>query len=178
MQPDAALRGVFEPVRPPSTFEETVERLGTAIRLGLLAPGSRLPAERSLAEQLNISRSTLRLALTTLIQSGHLISTRGRSGGTFVAERPPLGGSGTKPLGEEAASVLEYRVAIELGATTLAAERAGDEELDRLDQLVQRMADADEFEDYRRADIRFPIGVAEAAPPAGLRRAMAEGQGP
>jgi hypothetical protein len=33
-----ALDAVFEPVHPPTTFEETVERLGTAIRLGLLAP--------------------------------------------------------------------------------------------------------------------------------------------
>ena len=42
----AAQEAVFAPVRPPTTFEETVERLGTAIRLGLLAPGSRLPPER------------------------------------------------------------------------------------------------------------------------------------
>src|SRR3712207_6802652 len=85
-----ALRGVFEPVHPLTTFEETVDRLGTAIRIGLLAPGSRLPPERELAEQLGISRSTLRQALTTLVQSGHLISLRGRSGGTFVSECPPL----------------------------------------------------------------------------------------
>jgi DNA-binding GntR family transcriptional regulator len=84
------------PVRPPSTFEETVERLGTAIRLGLLAPGSKLPPERDLAKQLRISRSTLRQALTTLVQSGHLVSLRGRKGGTFVAAEPPL----VDPIGE------------------------------------------------------------------------------
>ena len=86
----AAQEAVFMPVRPPTTFEETVERLGTAIRLGLLAPGSRLPPERQLARKLAISRSTLRQALTTLVQSGHLVSRRGRNGGTFVAEEPPL----------------------------------------------------------------------------------------
>ena len=37
------------PVSPASTFEETVERLGTAIRVGLLVPGSQLPPERELA---------------------------------------------------------------------------------------------------------------------------------
>src|SRR5213594_3235642 len=101
MAQDSVLERVFEPVRPPTTFEETVERLGTAIRLGLLPAGSRLPAERDLAGQLGISRSTLREALTTLVQSGHLVAQRGRTGGTFVAERPPLAEKDGKPLGAD-----------------------------------------------------------------------------
>ena len=177
MARDAAMESVFEPVRPPTTFEETVERLGTAIRLGLLAPGSRLPSERSLAGQLRISRSTLRLALTTLTQSGHLVSSRGRTGGTFVAEQPPLSERDAGVLGEEARAVLDYRVAIEIGATTLAAERADAEQLDRLDLLAKKMAGASEFEYYRRVDVRFHIGVAEAAHSPRLVRAMTEVQG-
>ena len=81
MRQDAAVESVFKPVRPPTTFEETVERLGTAIRAGILPAGSQLPAERMLADQLGISRSTLRQALTALVQSGHLVSHRGRGGG-------------------------------------------------------------------------------------------------
>ena len=80
MKRDAAVEAVFQPVRPPTTFEETVERLGTAIRLVLLVPGSKLPPERELAGELRISRSTLRQALTTLVQSGHLTAVRGRTG--------------------------------------------------------------------------------------------------
>jgi DNA-binding FadR family transcriptional regulator len=174
---DVALAGVFEPVRPATTFEETVERLGTAIRIGLLSPGDRLPSERGLAERLGISRSTLRQALTTLVQSGHLVSARGRSGGTFVAERPPLAETNGKPLGEDAWAVLDHRVAIELGATILAAERAEEEHLDRLGELVGQMVDATCFEDYRRADIRFHIDIAEAARSPRLVRAMTEVQG-
>jgi GntR family transcriptional regulator, transcriptional repressor for pyruvate dehydrogenase complex len=174
---DAALAGVFQPVRPATTFEETVERLGTAIRLGLLAPGSRLPSERDLAEQLRISRSTLRQALTTLVQSGHLVSARGRRGGTFVAERPPLAEQDGKPLGEDAWAVLDYRVAVETGATILAAERAKGEHLERLGELVRQMAEVTPFEAYRRADSRFHIGVAEAARSPRLVRAMTEVQG-
>jgi GntR family transcriptional repressor for pyruvate dehydrogenase complex len=168
---------VFEPVRPATAFEETVERLGTAIRIGLLSPGDRLPSERGLAEQLGISRSTLRQALTTLIQSGHLVSARGRSGGTFVAERPPLAETDARPLGEEAWAVLDHRVAIETGATILAVERAEREHLERLGGLVRHMAEASRFEDYRRADIRFHIGIAEAAQSPRLVRAMTEVQG-
>src|SRR5688572_31856673 len=90
MEGATALGSVFDKVQPPTTFEETVGRLGTAIRLGVLAPGTRLPPERELAEQLGISRSTLRQALKTLTETGHLVATRGRTGGTFVADTPPV----------------------------------------------------------------------------------------
>src|SRR4051794_41913950 len=91
MESASALRAVFEPVSAPTTFEETVERLGTAIRTGLLPPGTRLPPERELADQFGIARSTLRQALTTLVQSGYLVALRGRSGGGVVAPAPPPG---------------------------------------------------------------------------------------
>ena len=168
---------VFKPVRPPTTFEETVERLGTAIRLGILPSGSRLPAERALADQLGISRSTLRHALLTLVQSGHLVSQRGRTGGTFVAERPPLSERESRRLGAEAWAVLDYRVAIETGATLLAVERASQAQIANLAELVQRMGEAGRFQDYRRADIRFHIGLAEAASSPRLVEAMTEVQG-
>src|SRR6202023_2018433 len=83
--PDA----VFAPVRSQTAFEETVDRLGTAIKLGLLAPGSQLPAERELCTRMGIARSTLRQALTALTQSGHVFATRGRGGGTFVSNTQP-----------------------------------------------------------------------------------------
>lgn len=175
-----ALDAVFKPVQPPSTFEETVERLGTAIRLGLLHPGTRLPSERKLADQLSISRSTLRQALTTLVQSGHLVALRGRSGGTFVAEAPPLAHeTDAPPPLDEARAVLDYRVVVETGATVLAAERADEADLDGLDQLTEKMGAAlgASFEVYRRADVRFHIGLAEACHSPRLVTAMTEVQG-
>ena len=177
MKRGAALEAVFKPVRAPTTFEETVERLGTAIRVGLLAPGIQLPPERQLAEELRISRSTLRQALTTLVQSGHLTSARGRTGGTFVADRPPLSEADDDPLGRDAWATLDHRVAVEVGSVILAAERAQTADLDALDELVERMTGASEFEPYRRADIRFHIGVAEAARSPHLVTEMTEVQG-
>ena len=172
-----ALEAVFQPVQAPTTFEETVERLGTAIRLGLLQPASRLPAERDLAERLRISRSTLRQALTTLVESGHLVSLRGRAGGTFVAERPPLGEDVAATVLGDSREVLDYRVAVETGAALLAAERASRTDLERLDGLTDRMDEATEFGDYRRADVRFHIGVAEATGSPRIVAAMTEVQG-
>lgn len=177
MERDAALEAVFQPVRPPTTFEETVERLGTAIRLGLLAPASQLPPERELAAELGISRSTLREALTTLTQSGLLVAQRGRGGGTFVVEAPPLSGAEPEPLGDAAWAVLEHRVAIETGVTFLACERGEARDFDRLDGLVARMDGAGDFEEYRRADIRFHITLAASARSPRLLTEMTEAQG-
>jgi GntR family transcriptional regulator, transcriptional repressor for pyruvate dehydrogenase complex len=164
MPRDAAVAAVFEPVQPPTTFEETVERLGTAIRLGILSPGLRLPSERELAEQLGISRSTLRQAITTLVQSGHLTSVRGRGGGTFVVHEPPIAeGSPAGPVRPDWREVLDLRIAIEIGAATLAATRASEDDLTLMRGCVERMAAASEFDDYRRADIRFHMAIAEAS---------------
>jgi DNA-binding FadR family transcriptional regulator len=177
MERDVALEAVFMPVQPPTTFEETVERLGSAIRLGLLAPGSKLPPERELARRLRISRSTLRQALTTLVQSGHLVSLRGRKGGTFVCEEPPLAESDGEPLDQKAWAVLDYRVAVEAGAVTLAAERGLEPQFDRLDELVAKMGqELENFEEYRRTDIRFHIGIAEAAHSPRMLSAMTDVQ--
>ena len=162
MAADSAVAAVFEPVQTATTFEETVDRLGTAIRLGILAPDSRLPSERELAEQLAISRSTLRQAITALVESGHLTSVRGRTGGTFVVPEPPLAEGSAGPLPEGWHQVLDVRIAVEVGTVTLAAERIDDEVLQIMREAVTRMDAATEFEDYRRADVRFHIAIARA----------------
>jgi DNA-binding FadR family transcriptional regulator len=176
--PSPAVAAVFEPVQTATTLEETVERLGTAIRLGLLGPGDRLPPERDLAEQFGIARSTLRQALTSLTESGHLIAQRGRGGGTFVSAAPPLAESSRADL--EAGhwrEVLDYRIAVEVGTVVLAAERAQPEDLARLSAHVQTMHDVEHWPQYRRADVFFHLGLAEAARSARLVAAMTEVQG-
>ena len=175
--PSPAVAAVFDPVQTATTLEETVERLGTAIRLGLLGPGDRLPPERELADQLGIARSTLRQALTSLTESGHLVALRGRGGGTFVADAPPLAESRRAQLSAgHWRELLDYRIAVELGAAVLAAERASLEELMPLRTHVETMRTSD-FSVYRRADVFFHLGVAETARSPRLVAAMTEVQG-
>jgi DNA-binding FadR family transcriptional regulator len=152
-----------------------VERLATAIKLGLLEPGDQLPPERELAEQLQISRTTLRQALTALTQSGHVTSARGRRGGTFVADPLPIAPRPRKVVDEdEVRRMLDFRLAVETGAAIRAAERATDEDFARLLLLTDQMDEAKEFEDYRRADMQFHVGLAEAAQSPRLVEAMTQ----
>lgn len=169
---------VFAPVRSQTAFEETLERLGTAIKLGLLAPGARLPAERELCTRLEISRSTLRQALTALAQSGHLHAVRGRGGGTFVAERPPPADPPSRDVLESWQGACDVRLGIELGIASLAATRATEEEIAPLDELVTAMDDmTEDFAGYRQADVRFHIGLAEATRSPRLVALATEAQG-
>jgi len=165
-------------VRGQTAFEETLERLGTAIKLGLLAPGTRLPAERELCEQLGIARSTLRQALTALVQSGHLHAVRGRGGGTFVAEPQPTAEPPSTTVLAHWRDRCDARLAVELGVAMLAAERAEPSAIAPLNALVSTMGERlDDFSSYRQADVRFHIGLAEATGSAYLVAAMTEAQG-
>jgi GntR family transcriptional repressor for pyruvate dehydrogenase complex len=176
--PGASAETIFAPVQSQTAFEETLERLGTAIKLGLLEPGARLPAERELCRQLGISRSTLRQALTALVQSGHLHATRGRSGGTFVAESPPPADAPSAELLAGWRDACDQRLAVELAVAVLAAERAEPEALAPLDDLVAAMdAALEDFPAYRQADVRWHLGLAEAAGSQRLLAAMTEAQG-
>ena len=169
---------VFAPVRSQTAFEETVERLGTAIKLGLLPAGSRLPAERELCARLGIARSTLRQALTALTQSGHVFATRGRGGGTFVADPQPPAVPPSPEVLAEWREICDQRLAIELGVAVLAAQRAEAADLDRLETIVAALdGQLDDFPAYRQSDTLLHVGLAEAAGSARLLSAMTEMQG-
>ncbi len=174
----ASLETIFAPVQSLTAFEETVDRLGTAIRLGLLPPGIRLPAERELCAKLGIARSTLRQALVALGQSGHLHATRGRGGGTFVADPQPPATPPSHALLAAWRDTCDERLAVEVGVAMLAAERAQPAALDDLDALVIALDGMlAEFAAYRQADVRLHVGLAEATGSPRLVTAMTETQG-
>ena len=160
---------VLRPVRAGNAFEETVERLLTVIKLGVVGPGERFPSERDLAAQLGISRITLREAIRELQQAGFIESRRGRSGGTFVTYRPPTPSRDAlrRIVREDADNLtdaLTFRMAVETGAAQLLAQNAGpagpasvrDVLQARLGDIVRASPD-----DYRRLDTLFHLSIAE-----------------
>ena len=160
---------MLRPVRAGNAFEETVERLLTAIRLGLVGPGEKFPAERDLAAQLGVSRLTLREALRSLQQAGFVESRRGRFGGTFVMASPPAPGRAEllRQLREDGArldDVLTFRMAVETGAAQLMAQAvAGPIPPAAAEVLPARLAAlaAAGPQDYRRQDTLFHLAIAE-----------------
>jgi DNA-binding FadR family transcriptional regulator len=174
------LTGVLRPVRQGNAFEETVERLLTVIKLGVVAPGERFPAERELAAQLGISRLTLREAIHELHEAGYVRSRRGRFGGTFVTyDRPAPDSAELHRLATEdpdkLADALIYRLAVETGAAEALAARfaqAAPKDADSTGadfaaaaraMLLARLADVASASphDYRRLDTLFHLCISE-----------------
>lgn len=155
----AGLAALLSPVRADSGFEETLERLLRALRLGLVAAGERLPPERELAGLLGVSRATLREVLEVLRTQGLVVSRRGRYGGTFVAAGR-VRGTGAPPGGVDVADTLRLREVLDVGAAELcAAQGLRAEETDRLRAVLAATAAAAPAE-YRRADTRFHLTLA------------------
>jgi DNA-binding FadR family transcriptional regulator len=167
---------VFRPVRTGNAFEETVERLLQAIRLGVAAPGERLPAERDLATRLAVSRVTLREAIRALADAGYVESRRGRYGGTFVTAILPPTASG-RPR-EELATTLEDVLTLRRVLETGAAEAAASRTLTEPDRthLLEALTDSATTDptDYRRRDSRLHLAIAEVAASPLLTTAVAD----
>jgi DNA-binding FadR family transcriptional regulator len=160
---------VLRPVRAGNAFEETVERLLTVIKLGVVGPGQRFPSERDLAARLGISRITLREAIRELQQAGFIESRRGRSGGTFVTYRPPAPSRDelrriARQDGGKLADALTFRMAVETGSAQLLAQTTGEAARAAMRDVLQaRLADVNRAspQDYRRLDTLFHLSIAE-----------------
>ncbi|MEV4075810.1 FadR/GntR family transcriptional regulator [Nonomuraea fuscirosea] len=158
---------VLRPVRAGNAFEETVERLLQAIKLGVVAPGDKLPAERELSARLGISRVTLREAIRALSDAGYLDVRRGRYGGAFVTYVPPKPDAGdlrqaVRRMGQdELSDALTFRLAVDCGAAQILA--TCDLTEDRKAVLVHRLAELNRagLDDYRRLDTAFHLSIAE-----------------
>src|SRR5471032_3635105 len=112
---------------------------------GALLPGQRLPAERDLAEQLNVSRPSLREALIRLESDG-FIQAAARSGFVVSDVTAPLVSAPLAALLSQhptaSADVLELRHGLESLATGYAAERATPGDLARITEALNALKTA------------------------------------
>ena len=116
----------LEPIEQTTVTEQVANRLVKLLSNGELKPGDKLPAERDLARQLNVGRTSVREALKLLTLSGLLEARRGD--GTYV--NTSFMGALTRhiewPLllnASELDRVVEVREALEVKAARLAAQR-------------------------------------------------------
>ncbi|MEO5762732.1 MAG: FadR/GntR family transcriptional regulator [Vicinamibacteria bacterium] len=146
---------------------QVVDFVRRQIDAGKLKPGDRLPAERDLAEEIGVSRPSLRSGLQTLQALGVIQSRQGA--GTFIADGPPR--LGVAPLSFLAAlhgftrdDMFEARRVLELGAASMAADRATPERITVLaDEVAAMYAALDDPQEYLIHDVQFHKAVAAAS---------------
>jgi GntR family transcriptional regulator, transcriptional repressor for pyruvate dehydrogenase complex len=132
---------LFRTVSPNRMSEAIIDQVRELIRSGQLRPGDRLPSERLLGTQMGVSRVTVREALRVLEAAGLLEIRVGARGGAFVtAPSSHRVGSdladliSLSPL--TAVEVTEARQVLELGIIPLVVERATDEDIAQLREMV------------------------------------------
>ncbi len=125
--------------RKNSLSDQTEEKLyDMIVNQKLYEPGSRLPNEMQLCEQLEVSRTTLREAIRSLVAQGILITRRGS--GTYVTENvaPDAQDIDFKILERAQArlsSLFEMRLVVEPEAAYLCCLRGTDKEIQRILEL-------------------------------------------
>ena len=149
--------------------DAVASELEARILEGSLKPGNRLPSERDLAVELGVSRPSLREAIQKLISRGLLSSRHG--GGTYVTDslEAPFVDPWQKMLDEHPRlqeDMLEFRHMLEAEAAAMAANRATDADLQRLQQAFAKLEAAFAEDDLMvqvDADLAFHQAIAEAA---------------
>ena len=174
-RPARSLAAVFAPVRGTGLVDEISDRIVAAVDAGVLASGQRLPSETELAAALAVSPVTVRESLSRLRALGIIVTTRGRTGGSFIAAHAAAGRTHalTRLAGltkvQLDGSEAHYQ-AIAVQAAWMAAGRAGGDDTVRLGALVRATSDTDT--DWRLVETEFVVEVAAIARSAQLAREL------
>ena len=157
----------FEKVRPRKVSAVAAEQIVEAIQRGDFLVGSKLPSEFELAEQMGVSRPSIREALSAL-QAMSVIESRPGSGNYVLRAPTGLDENNAVHLIESEAGcreVMEAREALEPPVAALAAVKAEESSLEKLREALGVMRDHAEegaFETYFEADKAFHSALADA----------------
>ncbi|MEL1136461.1 FadR/GntR family transcriptional regulator [Desulfitobacterium sp. THU1] len=156
----------LKPIKTRKIYEEIVEQIRELVARGDLKPGDRLPSERDLVERLQVSRASIREALSALELMGLLEVRSGE--GTFV--RKLRSESVVAPLAwmltmekVTVIELLEIRKILEVQAVEMAAERAEAEDVKELSAALDELrADLSSPSSDGSADHRFHYAITRA----------------
>ena len=155
---------------PRRLYVRVARRIADLVANGEVQPGEKLPAERRLAEMLQVSRPTIREAMIALEVSG-LIDVRTGSGIYVTQQSHPqritLDDEGIGPF-----ELLELRLILEPEACALAAERITDEQLAMLQAIYEEMRRFSGTPRIEEVDARFHVAIAEATENTAITQAV------
>jgi GntR family transcriptional regulator, transcriptional repressor for pyruvate dehydrogenase complex len=158
--------------RVQPSYAQVAAQLRTLIVSGQLQPGQRLPAEKDLARQFGVSRSTVREALRVLAAEQLVTMRRGSAGGTFVVHPDPqavertLKAAVSLAAGTERLSmheVFEMWRLTHVPSAVLAARRRTDEQATQLMELSEPLGSGAAHDEWVHRSLQFHDAVVDAA---------------
>jgi GntR family transcriptional repressor for pyruvate dehydrogenase complex len=159
------VQGGEDNVRTSSLTDDLFAKIEARIRLGELAPGTRLPTQKEIALAENVSRTVVRESFARLTAQG--LTTSRQGSGVFVAENAGFRAFQISPdeLSElaDVIKLLEMRLGVETEMAGLAAARRTTQDIGDIQEALQDIAEAsqDPFE-AAKADARFHLAIARA----------------
>lgn len=158
---------LLRPVKVQRTSDQIVDRLVTAVALGEVVAGQKLPAERDLAAMMAVSRATLREALQQLTALGYLEIRRGRGGGAFVRSTwtpssPEILRRALLPDEDRLRELFEFQQILEPQVARAAATGRTEEDVEALQKALAAYRVADDREQSRAGDEALHSAVARA----------------
>ncbi len=156
---------MFKPIKHVKVSDEIVDQIRNLISQGKLKPGDRLLPERELIREFDVSRPSLREALNSLITMGFLEIKGKRTYIKSVASE-----SMQNPLSllikadtQKIFDLIEVRKAIEAWGAFLAAQRATEEDIKQLANIIEEMRKSyEEGRSWEKQDADFHLGLAQA----------------
>ncbi len=165
------------PVASVPAHELVLDQLRRSIHLGHFGAGAKLPPERELASQLNVSRTTVREAVRLLETEGLVEIRRGSAGGITVLQQRHRPADLRRRL-SEFEEIIDFRLAVEPMAARLAAERRAQADAVALTRALRRLTELaatgaeGAVSDWVSADREFHLLIAQFAENEWLARAV------
>lgn len=159
--------GTGTPPRQGSATDVVVGYVETLIFDGILQPGDQLPSEVDLAEELGLSRLTVREGIRTFQARGLVNINHGRRATLAHPNAAPLRDFFSASVRRDASGLLELlevRMAVEVHAASLAALHATKSDLAAMELALTYMKNsATDFQSFNDADVRFHAALATAS---------------
>jgi GntR family transcriptional repressor for pyruvate dehydrogenase complex len=127
----------IKPIEPRRLYQQIADQIRTLIQNGHFPPGTRLPAERELTQQLGVSRPSLREALIALEIDG-IVEIRSGSG-VYVCKPAEREANIMRSKGESPSELMQARAAVEGAVVALACARMTPVALASINETIEAM---------------------------------------
>jgi len=157
---------MFSPIKSTKVYEQVIDQIKNMIDKGTLKKGDKLPSERNLVQQLEVSRASIREALRALEVIGLIECRQGE--GSYI--KASFQDNLFEPLsimfmleGRNQEEIWELRKVLEVEAAGLAAKRITNVQLKELKELTQKFIDCDDEDINTEIDKEFHYKIAECS---------------